>query len=123
MNYKKTESLQEDLFGKLSKMRAYVRESLWELGYSRDQHIYELKDDIYFEHRAKKNHPYLFRIIDLFYSLTKWEKQYFVYEILEKGRHYMFWHSDMTSRVYASYEKEALMKIQEGLFDGCETPF
>lgn len=107
----------------LEKMRDYVKECLWQLGYGRNQHLYSLKNDVYFEKRAKKRFPFLFRIIEFYESaLDWWEKKYFINEVLEKGEHYLFWHTDMSPRTYYGSERRALRKIKEGLFNEA-TPF
>lgn len=107
----------------LEDLRTYVKDSLWELGYGSNQHLHLLYKDIYFENRARRKYPYLFKILKFYHEvLDRWEKRYFVNEVLEKGEHYLFWHSDMSSRVYGGYEKKTLRKIKDGLFDEA-TPF
>lgn len=114
----------KELFLKrLSGLRNYVKESLWELGYGSNQHLHLLHKDVYFENRAKERFPYLFKIIEFYYqSLNTWEKRYFVNEVLEKGEHYLFWHNDLSLRTYSGFERRALTKIREGLFNET-TPF
>lgn len=108
---------------RLDKLRDYVKRSLWNLGYGSNQHLPSLKGDIYFERRAKDKYPFLLKIMDFYQRvLDAWEKRYFIIEILEKGEHYAFWHNDMSTRTFCSYEKMALTKIKEGLFNE-ETPF
>lgn len=108
---------------RLEELRKYVKDSLWKLGYGHDQHLAALSGDIYFEHRAKDDYPFLFKILDFYKSaLDWWERLYFVNEILEKGEHYPFWHWDMSTRAYYGSEKRALKKIMEGLLNE-EAPF
>lgn len=108
---------------RLEKLRSYVKECLWKLGYGRNQHLYALSNDIYFERRARKEYPYLFKIIEFYEScLDHWEKKYFVNEVLEKGEHYVFWHCDMSPKSYHGSERRALRKIKEGLLNEA-TPF
>lgn len=125
MNYIKTTSLPMgiEMLESLEKLKNYVKECLWNLGYGSNKHLYELRKDFFFETRAKKVCPYLLKVMRFYESsLDKWEKKYFVNEVLEKGEHYAFWHYDMSPRVYYGNEKRALSKIQEGLLNEA-TPF
>lgn len=105
----------------LEKLRKYVKECLWNLGYGYDQHLHQLKNDFFFERRAKK-YPYLMKVMHFFDTLDGWERRYFINEVLEKGQHYVFWHNDMSSRAFLGSEKRTLRKIKEGLFNEA-TPF
>ncbi len=91
---------------------AVYRQALINIGFSADTHIYELPRE-----RIRKNHlnvsgRYVLRTAAAYDSLNDLEKEIFVNDFLEKGRHYRFWYlSFCNSRTYMRAKKETIKEI------------
>ncbi len=91
---------------------AMYRQALINIGFSPDTHIYDLPLD-----RIKKNHhsssgKYVLRIAETYNSLEGMEKDIFLMDFLEKGRHYRFWYLSLCNdRDYKKARKETLKDI------------
>lgn len=91
---------------------AMYRQALINIGFSPDTHIYDLPLD-----RIKKNHSsssgkYILRVAKTYESLEGLEKDIFLNDFLEKGRHYRFWYlSRCNSRDYGRARKNTLRDI------------
>lgn len=67
------------------------RQSLIEVGYSADAHIYDL-DYLFIAHkRATAATRYLFDAHSFYLSLPDFERSIYVCQVLEYGRHFRFW--------------------------------
>jgi len=67
------------------------RQSLIEVGYSPDAHIYDLDYDFIAHKRETASTRYLFDAKNFYYSLPEFERSIYLCQVLEYGRHFRFW--------------------------------
>ncbi len=91
---------------------AMYRQALINIGFSADAHIYDLPLE-----RIRKNHSnvsgeYILRVAETYDSLEGIEKEIFLLDFLEKGRHYQFWYLDRcNTKQYREAQKDTLRDI------------
>jgi len=73
-------------------LNALYRHALMDLGYSMDEHIENIDMLRLFSHMNLASSRFLLKVMS-FYSnaLTPLEQRIFYTEVLEKGRHYLWW--------------------------------
>lgn len=77
--------------------RKWFRRVLLEAGYSPDAHLYEICPLYLFLGRPDERRKKIIAARLFYESLLPLEKEIFIFEILEKGRHYPFWNYGLLS--------------------------
>lgn len=101
---------------KMSLLGAVYRQSLVQMGYSPDCHVYNLDAE-----RLRRKKPavaasLLLEVFEYYKSLKKNEADIFQFEALEYGRHYKFWY-------LTYYDRTTFTRICNRVFESASKKF
>lgn len=86
---------------------AIFRQSLINLGYSPDAHVYDIINDYFRYEVGSASNRFVRKVKDFYDSLDDFRRRIFLCEFLERGRHYPFWWLEFTTK------KEYLNKLRD----------
>lgn len=93
-------------------LRQNYRRALISVGKSPDYHIFDLSSDFINGLKDSKAKRFLLTLKLHFSSLDPKDKQLFVLDILETGRHYPFWYlEDYTRRAYEARLRQLIAEV------------
>lgn len=95
---------------------AAVRQALIEIGYSPDEHIYDVDKDFLLRHQDKVAARFILRVREYFDGLTVLEQLSFLNDVLEYGRHYKFWWLEyLDSKQYNPWKNNFMVRAFHAL--------
>ena len=104
--------IQRSLLPSINRFKRNVRACLMEIGKSPDTHIYDLHPHSFDFCPPGEALGFIVSLMRFYAKLeSDMDRQILITEVLERGRHYPFWHyglietPDYRQRVYALYEK------------------
>ena len=112
-------SLKKDVVSpqqEMARVRNQYRSALLSVGKSPDYHIFDLSLDFLQNLKDSKAKRFLMNLRFFFIGLGNKEKQIFVLDILEMGRHYPFWYLETyTRRAYEEKLRNVIAEVPEWL--------
>ncbi len=95
---------------------AMYRQALVEIGYSPDEHVYDLDRDFLMRHKDDSlSVQFVLQILDYYESLPDFGRRVFLCECLERGRHYNWWWLEfMDPKNYRRFRNRLFAKTLEG---------
>ena len=96
-------------------VRRLYRQSLLDLGFSPDTHIYDLPEEKILRAPQTASKLFLSLVLEIYSWLNPYDKALFVNDCLEKGRHPNYWWVFYVSKsTRYRYGKRELLTVREG---------
>ena len=92
-------------------LRKAYRHALAEVGLSPDSHVFDLNYDRLLDQGGAEG-AFLADVVDFYLELDDFSAKIFLFQILEKGRHYPFWWLSYTNNMIVYQNKYAHLICQ-----------
>lgn len=102
----------KNVIDSITRFKDKFRKTLMGIGKSPDAHVYDLNQESLWFVKSEKDRKFLFSVVRFYNDLSDdLDKKIFLTEVLERGRHYPFWHyglletPDYRQRLASIYKK------------------